>query len=202
MCEPALPPIVSDAEQGLCVRCGLCCDGTIFERARLSADDDLARLEAGGFILLTAAAKPAFALPCHHHCNRICTVYQQWRPQVCHGFRCALLRRVEAGELSWQEAHDRIEHTVTLAGRIRAQLPAQTGNDRKSLNQTMADWQQAQLAAGIDVQRTFAPLLLEFAGLQRLLDRYFRVAAKRAPETEMLSPDNGRTIARQGADHA
>ena len=100
MPETAAAPVIADLEQSLCVQCGLCCDGTIFERARVFPEDDLARLEADGFVLLTAGERRGFALPCHHQQDRVCTVYQQWRPTVCHTFRCTLLHRFDAGELA------------------------------------------------------------------------------------------------------
>lgn len=45
-----------------------------------------------------------FSLPCHHHQNRVCTIYESWRPHVCHAFRCRLLRRYDAREISLAEA--------------------------------------------------------------------------------------------------
>lgn len=206
MHEALFTPVITDPEQSLCVQCGLCCDGTIFEWAQVFAEDDLAQLETNGFILLTAAEKTSFALPCHHQQDRVCTVYQQWRPQVCRTFRCRLLRRFEAGELAWEEARARIERTVALVERIQAQLPAQHNHERKSLKQRMTAWQQAQTEAGVDVQRTFAPLLLDFASLQRLLDLHFRIKAEKIkPRQEsaddMSAPDNQQFTAVQGAEH-
>lgn len=190
MNDTTATPVVADAEQSLCVRCGLCCDGTIFEWARVSPTDDLVQLEADGFILLTPAASNGFAQPCHHQQGRICGVYQRWRPQVCHTFRCTLLRRVETGELAYGEALDRIERTVALVERIQAQLPVQSKHERRSLKRRMAAWQAAQTAAGVDVRRTFAPLLLDFVSLQRILEQHFRVKSKKARTDELSAPDN------------
>lgn len=200
MHEAISTPVITDPEQSLCVQCGLCCDGTIFERARVFPEDDLTQLEINGFILLTAAERRGFALPCHHQQGRVCAVYQQWRPTVCHTFRCRLLRRFEAGELTWEEAHARIERTVALADQIRAQLPSQRDHKRTSLKQRMADWQQAQTAAGVDVQRTFARLLLDFASLQHILDQHFRLKPKQASADTLSAPNNERFIGTQGAD--
>jgi len=206
MNELASSPVIANPEQSLCVQCGLCCDGTIFEQARVFAEDDLARLEADGFILLTKGERRGFAQPCHHQHGRACTVYQRWRPIVCHTFRCTLLRRFEAGELSWENARALIERTVALAEHIQAQLPAQHNHERNSLKQRMAAWQQAQTAAGVDVQRIFAPLLLDFASLQHLFDRHFRVKAekikpKQESADDMSVPDNQRFTAVQAAEH-
>jgi uncharacterized protein len=207
MGELVSPPVITDPAQGLCVQCGLCCDGTIFERARVFPEDDLVQLEANGFILLTITERRGFALPCHYQQGRVCTVYQQWRPTICHTFRCALLRRFDAGEISLIEARARIERAVALTERIQAQLPAQREHERKALKQRMAAWQQAQTAAGVDVQRSFAPLLLDFVSLQRILDLHFRVKAENVePQKEsaddMAAPDTERFTAVQGATHA
>ena len=201
MNEPMPTPAIAGKEQSLCLRCGLCCDGTLFERARVFAEDDLARLEAEGFILVDVAAGTRFTLPCHYHHNRICTVYQQWRPQVCHTFRCTLLRRLAAGELSLEEAGAQIERTVALAERVRGQLPAEAETRRQSLKQAMRAFQDAQAAAGVDVNRTLAALLLDFASLQRLLDRHFRVEPDSEPASLRPSPQNGRAFARQGEEN-
>ncbi|NCC31596.1 MAG: YkgJ family cysteine cluster protein [Chloroflexia bacterium] len=200
MSEAASTPVVSDMEQRLCVQCGLCCDGTLFEWGRILADDDLDRLEVDGFILIATAQGTGFAQPCPHHQNGLCAVYQQGRPQVCRTFRCALLRRVEAGELAWAEAQARIERTVALVERIQAQLPAPGDSERTSLKQRLASWQAAQTAAGVDVQRTFPRLLLDFVSLQHLLDQHFRLKPKQASADEMSAPDNERFIGKQGAD--
>jgi hypothetical protein len=189
MSDQTFTPVIANTEQSLCARCGLCCDGTIFGRARVFAEDDPARLKAGGFILLATAARTGFTLPCHHQRGRLCAIYQQWRPQVCHTFRCALLRSVEAGQLSVGNAHARIERAVALAERIRAQLPAQGEHERKTLTQRMAAWRQAQTAAGGDARRACAALLLDFACLQRLLDLHFRIKANMEATDEMPAPD-------------
>lgn len=201
MREALSTPVMTDPGQSLCVQCGLCCDGTIFERGRILAEDDLVHLEKNGFILIATAQGTGFVQPCLHHRNGICAVYQQGRPTVCHTFRCALLRRFEAGELAWEEARARIERTVALVERIQAQLPTQRPHGRISLKQRMAAWQQAQRAAGVDVQRTYAPLLLDFVSLQRTIDLHFRLKPKKVSADEMSAPDTNRFTVQQGVDH-
>ncbi len=40
MNETAATPVVTDVEQSLCVRCGLCCDGTLLSYLAVSDDSD------------------------------------------------------------------------------------------------------------------------------------------------------------------
>ena len=195
----ASKPAISDLAQRLCVRCGLCCDGTLFNRGRILPEDDPAQLAANGFILISTARRTGFLQPCLHHQQGICTIYRQRRPQVCHTFRCALLRRFDAGELSLEAVQARIERALALAGRIQAQLPAQSKHERQSLKQRMAVWQQAQASAGVDMRGAFAPLLLDFASLQRLLDQHFRLRPKQERADAMSAPDTERFTAQQGA---
>ena len=198
MNEPAPMPAIAGQEQSLCVRCSLCCDGTLFSHAQVSPVDDLARLEEEGFILLQVTAGTRFALPCHYQDGRVCTVYQQWRPRICHNFRCTLLRRLAAGELSLEEAGAQIERTVALAERIWAQLPTATEGRRQWLKQSMRSYLAGQTADGVDVNRTFAALLLDFASLQRLLDRHFRIEPDSEPASPLPLPQNGQNSAIQG----
>ena len=90
---------------------------------------------------------------------------------------------------------------MALAERIQAQLPAPSEHERRSLKQRMATWQQAQRAAGVDVQRTYAPLLLDFVSLQHTLDLHFRLKPKKVSADEMSAPDTNRFTAQQGANH-
>jgi hypothetical protein len=84
--------------------------------------------------------------------------------------------------------------------------PARQRTTHRS-NRAWRPGKQAQTAAGVDVRRTFAPLLLDFASLQRLLDQHFRVKAanvkpKEESADDMATPDTERFTAQQGAEHA
>ena len=201
MNEPAPTPAIANQEQSLCVLCGLCCDGSLFAHAQVFPEDDPARLEAEGFILLQVTAGTRFALPCHYLDGRVCTVYQQWRPRICHNFRCTLLRRLAAGELSLEEAGAQIERTVALAERIWAQLPTATEGRRQWLKQSMRSYLAGQTADGVDVNRTFAALLLDFASLQRLLDRHFRIEPDSEPASPLPLPQDGQNSVKQGENN-
>jgi hypothetical protein len=185
MSDAALTPAVTSPAQSLCVRCGLCCDGTIFERARLIPADDLARLAAGGFILLREKAGDRFALPCHHHHDRVCTIYQGWRPTVCHTFRCQLLRRFDAGKIGLDEAHVTITQTTELADRVWAQLRERVGEVNGALKKLFRAWEATQPEQDAAWRRQHAAFLLDYAGLQWRLDRYFRLKPEVVEITEM-----------------
>ncbi len=71
----------------LCVRCGLCCDGTLFSFLRVDAD------EAGAFALPIVeqdAGRHVLPLPCVALSGTRCGVFPR-RPRGCARFDCKLL---------------------------------------------------------------------------------------------------------------
>ncbi len=174
---------VADA-QHLCMRCGMCCDGTLFERASLAPTDEPALLEAAAIIPLSATEGKHFSLPCHHHQNRVCTIYESWRPHVCHAFRCRLLRRYDAGEISLAEAIAVVTRTTALADRVWAQLRERIKGEQRSLVTLFRAWEGSQAEAGAAWRREQAAFLLDCASLQVRLDRDFRLK----PNQEVAEP--------------
>ena len=81
-------------EQNICISCGFCCDGTLFDNATLqpgetdNLPDDLKKncydKEKGAF----------FHLPCQYFSGK-CTRYSGVRLQICSHFRCKLLTDFE-----------------------------------------------------------------------------------------------------------
>ncbi|HEX7663472.1 MAG TPA: YkgJ family cysteine cluster protein [Polyangiaceae bacterium] len=73
----------------LCRSCGLCCDGSLFGRARL-APDEVASAKRHG--LRVVANEGSFEQPCSALEKRTCTIYDE-RPQACRVFVCKLYDR-------------------------------------------------------------------------------------------------------------
>lgn len=73
----------------LCRSCGLCCDGSLFGRARLDADEvDVARKQR----LRVVANGGSFEQRCVALLDRACTIYDD-RPRACRSFVCRLYER-------------------------------------------------------------------------------------------------------------
>ena len=102
----------------LCLRCGLCCDGTLFHavplqpgeadalRGRVKLDDAETRLLQGCAALGADCA---------------CGVYEA-RPQACRRFRCAVLSALESGRCTEAEATSAIDEVLSLRARLSAEL--------------------------------------------------------------------------------
>ncbi len=97
---------VNSAEQ-LCVACGLCCDGTLFDLVKLEASDDGAKLKALGLpvkVSRGAAPVPRFAQPCAALCqDRTCRLYAD-RPWQCRVFECGVFKDAKAGRTTFAAA--------------------------------------------------------------------------------------------------
>lgn len=107
---------MSDASPStsLCLSCGLCCDGTLFDHAPVTAEE-AERLRGTRVILGTdSEKKPVLRQPCGALNGKCCTVYDS-RPKTCRSFRCLVLRAVEDGSLSLDEGKARIESLKAFA---------------------------------------------------------------------------------------
>jgi hypothetical protein len=104
----------------LCQACGLCCDGSLFGRARLASTEVAS---ARRLRLPVVASETAFALPCPALAtrgeSRHCTVYED-RPEACRQFVCELHARREEGRVSQADA-------LAVVRRARALLASLDG---------------------------------------------------------------------------
>lgn len=172
------------AERELCLGCGLCCDGTLFSRGKLAKDEEGA-IEAVGGEVSREEGQAHFQQPCRFHCEGRCTIYAN-RWAACRRFRCALLRRYQAEEISLQEARSTVETALELIASVKANDPAAVFViERRRLRRELA----AQLDAPIaDEQHSTARRLLNIIALDTFLERCFRNKKEFKPEAEM-QPD-------------
>jgi hypothetical protein len=164
--NPARP--VSDTAP--CVGCGLCCDGTLYDRAKVAPGEESV-LTALGLELEHVAERTYFRLPCRFQSCGRCTNYED-RWTVCRSFRCALLRRYQAGEIGVDEARTTVETALGLIDAVRAHDPAAVVvGERRRLRRRFTDDVQSGTAA--DPGST-ARRLLNIIALDTFLERWFR----------------------------
>jgi len=126
---------------GLCLECGLCCNGVIFADVQLQPGDDPARLQALGLPLklkpakgLGAGANPnqwKFAQPCTALDGCHCRVYAE-RPGHCRAFECLLLKSVKAGGIQPAAALDVIREARRRADVVEGLLQQLGDSDTQS----------------------------------------------------------------------
>ena len=172
--------------QELCRSCGLCCDGTLFSRAPVGADERVHPTLAAGGSWTERDGTRFFALACCAF-SGTCTIYDQERPRVCGRFKCALLRNCETGAVGWNDAAAIIATAKTRSAAVRRAMNsalgvgAAPGSSRTSLSQlrkqlqTSRDAAESQIAFRARHGRIFA----EHAALREYLRRHFRPGPRR-----------------------
>jgi Fe-S-cluster containining protein len=122
-----MTPDVAKAVSDLCVRCGLCCSGAIFDHGNLQPEE-AEKWGRRGFTITSIPAKgddglrDAFAMPCQHLAGTVCSRYQQDRPAVCSSFFCKLATALADGSKSAAEAHALVAEANAKLAALRPYL--------------------------------------------------------------------------------
>ncbi|MDQ8180052.1 YkgJ family cysteine cluster protein [Pelagicoccus sp. SDUM812005] len=114
-----------NAGEELCLACGMCCDGTLFDNVRLGADEDAAAVKALGLPVRFSRAKVPVAFfrqPCRAlGADCTCSVYAN-RPAQCRSFECGVFKAAESGDIGYESAHRLVKQARKRAERARKLL--------------------------------------------------------------------------------
>lgn len=180
--------------EALCLACGMCCDGTLFDGVQLEPGDDAAKLKALGLpVAFTRARKPVarFPQPCAALCaDCTCRLYAR-RPVQCRIFECGVFKKTKAGELEPAAALRLVQKGRRLADRVRRLLRKLGDNDEKrAIGERFFRMQCRMEEAQPDAATlaTFADLSLAVHRLKLLAhERFYTLSAKSsAPPRTML----------------
>ncbi|MEO6992765.1 MAG: YkgJ family cysteine cluster protein [Lacunisphaera sp.] len=109
----------------LCLACGLCCDGTLFDNVQLGPGDDAEKVKALGLpVTVSRAQTPVtfFRQPCTALCaDRTCRVYAD-RPVQCRTFECGVFKDVRGGRITFADALRLVKQARRKADSIRRLL--------------------------------------------------------------------------------
>jgi hypothetical protein len=102
------------SESEICLACGFCCDGTLFNRVTAGPRETAESFIAIGLTPIDASPgeKVGFRQPCSQFTG-LCSIYTS-RPSACRSFRCRLLRSVEGGKYTVTEALQIVRETNAL----------------------------------------------------------------------------------------
>ena len=165
---------MSNINQNICILCGFCCDGTLFNHARIKENE---LVKTGYAFEILIKENPAFRLPCPYLKNRVCSIYNQRPYAVCESFRCKLLRSVISENISYSEAIKIINDVVALKTKIEAQiLENQLENAGDSLPLKMKEFEAhfAETMSDVEFRKNFGHILLDFFILKKKLSASFR----------------------------
>jgi uncharacterized protein len=107
----------------LCLSCGLCCTGVLFQTVRLTPAEvpGARRLQLP---VLEGGERAWSTQPCPRHVGGACGIYEE-RPGACRTFTCHTLAAYLAGDIDLAAAGARIERLRTAAARVLAGLPVE-----------------------------------------------------------------------------
>ena len=175
----AMNELVPDkaAASSLCTKCGLCCNGVLFDWVPVATDEQ-ERLPGLGLALDLNEEGARFAQPCPKFEDGLCQIYSS-RPGACRRFQCELLQKVVGGIVDLGEAEAIVSQAKTMVEEIRPTLEREPelvsiGNFWTRL---FTRWE-----SGSPLQRAEqknAALVLKLTVLNRFLDRHFRSESKR-----------------------
>lgn len=148
----------------LCLACGLCCDGTLFDNVQLGANDDAPALKALGLPVSVSRSHPPVTLfrqPCVALCaDRTCRVYAS-RPGQCRAFECGVFKDAQAGRVDSTEALRLVKQARRRADKIRGLLRTLGDTDEtRSLNERFRRTKRRMESGSADgaAAETFAEL--------------------------------------------
>jgi Uncharacterised protein family (UPF0153). len=122
---------VEPGEQ-LCLSCGLCCDGTLFDLVKLEASDDVAKVKRLGLpVKISRGRVPVarFPQPCAALCEDCtCRLYAD-RPWQCRAFECGVFKAAKAGRITFAVAFQRVKKARRRADQVRRLLRELGDND-------------------------------------------------------------------------
>jgi len=152
--------------QGLCLGCGLCCNGTVFECVQVDPEE---QRPFESVQLIRVADKVAVPLPCQKYLERRCSIYEQ-RPRRCKKFTCKLYDEVASGSLTSSGARARIEQIRELSGTIEQLLDWAPGSFSTT---RFRSWAAAYAGGESAARKAFPQAFLKYGALRLLMERHF-----------------------------
>ena len=105
------------SEQSICISCGFCCDGTLFEFAYLETGEREDLPEKIRETTFTNRQRECFELPCHYFEGK-CSIYSRKKAIVCSSYRCQLLKDFSDHKISRADALKIIRNAAAYRAEI------------------------------------------------------------------------------------
>ena len=112
--------IYNKEEQKICIKCGFCCDGTLFLHAGLVPGERghlPEKIEQNSF---SEGGKDFFKLPCLYFKGK-CTIYDQKKANVCSSYRCQLLKDFADKKITFHDAQEIVREAMKMRTEIMEQ---------------------------------------------------------------------------------
>lgn len=165
---------MANGNQNICIHCGLCCDGTLFNHAKIKENESI---ETNYSFEIILDEKRAFRQPCPHYKDNVCNIYTERPYIVCESFQCKLLRALRTEKISFIDAMKIIDDVITLKTKIELHLlelyPENTGD---TLPVKMEEFKAhfAKTMSDVEFRKKYGRILLDFFVLNKILNESFR----------------------------
>ncbi len=164
--DEAVSPVFTPDASDLCVNCGLCCNGVLYSTVQVEPEE-VTRLEVAGHAVDQIGKHLQYHQPCHHNDHGRCTIYAT-RYLTCRTFRCALLKRFDAGEVDLSKALEAVAQAKAIVVRVA------TIDSQSVLLETRVARRQVGTLKQESGSSEAIKLWLESLALDLFLDRTFR----------------------------
>jgi hypothetical protein len=160
----------------LCIPCGLCCDGSLFERANLLAGEEAFTVGLGLKVLTDNGTKTGFELACPLF-SGYCSIYDQPRPHICGAFKCKLLLRYENNLIDLAAGLEKVERVRVMQATLTKILPSPAQNP-PSLSEIKRQM-HALSQLGPQERRAHLSFLMLAAQYEMFLRNHFIITGKK-----------------------
>jgi len=165
---------MKDCSQNICIKCGLCCDGTLFSYAYLKDSETLTSPYLFRTFILQEGRK-AFKLPCCYLKDKKCSIYNNRPYSICAEFKCKLLNAVENGETTYSDAIAIVDETITLKEKVELKLSQRFPQlISESLNTQKKDFDDIYKSAANsrDFRKENGDILIDIMSLNKSLSSF------------------------------
>lgn len=197
------PDSTALAAGSLCMKCGICCDGTLFSRVTLGADE-MAKIGAKGIPLEQYRDKKTiFKQPCPRLADNCCTIYAD-RPRVCRSYYCKLQRDVMNGTTKVADAEKIVaavkKQTAWFCENLlsKKQRESKT-NGYRSLVMEYREKAEDLKAKGLLTRHDQARILRVFDTI-KLLDRFFEKTSNLQKYARLIQSFSEQPAVKDGRD--
>jgi hypothetical protein len=159
-------------EQEICLSCGICCDGTLYNKANLYPGEKGTLPEEIENSYFKIENAEYFRLPCSYFFDK-CTIYNLKKAMVCNGFKCKLLGLFSKEKILKIDALKIVnnvkEFRKEIADLAYIKCNIHKGRSFKILQAEISEIKESQSAFNPDIEIIIGKCLI----LEILLTKYF-----------------------------
>ncbi len=160
--------------QILCTSCGLCCDGSLYERARINKDESLITDYS---FAIEQNDYQWFRLPCSYLSEKCCTIYEERPFKVCEAFKCKLIKAYQAEKITFEEAAGEINKAMALKTNLELQIMnLHPENESISIHHKIKEFSLyfSKSMSELEFRKEFGKILLDYRILKMQLQLTFK----------------------------